>query len=215
MTDPRANRDSRYVGRIEASANGSSRTADDRRQQVDHGLGSEDLLVVVGAEALGDARARGPTRRSSASSKPIENVFTARTHLPAISATTALESIPPLRNAPSGTSLIRRTPHRVARAARGARSALVRRDARSRRRRRRTQVPVALDRRPRRPRQRSTCPAGSLLDAAKIVRGAGTYSSARYASTAPRGRARAGQPGCAQQRLELRGEEQRPAASSA
>ena len=42
------------------------------------------------------------------SSKPIEKVFTGRSMMRLMSATTALESMPPLRKAPSGTSLINR-----------------------------------------------------------------------------------------------------------
>ena len=57
-------------------------------------------------------RARAISRAASSSSyagssKPIENVFTGRDEASAISATTRLESTPPDRNAPSGTSLTR------------------------------------------------------------------------------------------------------------
>src|SRR5689334_3252303 len=43
---------------------------------------------------------------NAASRKPIENVLTGSGDCSAIEATTALESMPPLRNAPSGTSAI-------------------------------------------------------------------------------------------------------------
>ena len=65
-------------------------------------------LLVVGAEPLGDQRARAAARRSASWSKPIENVFTGSAEASAIAATTADESIPPERNAPSGTSAISR-----------------------------------------------------------------------------------------------------------
>src|SRR5205823_13784743 len=48
--------------------------------------------------------------RSPASLNPMVNVFTGRLLCDCISATTVLESIPPERNAPSGTSAIMRKP---------------------------------------------------------------------------------------------------------
>ena len=60
------------------------------------------------ATSAGVAAAR---RTPSSSSKPIVNVCTGRSSSSAISPTTALESIPPLRNAPSGTSAISRRSH--------------------------------------------------------------------------------------------------------
>ena len=48
-------------------------------------------------------RACGSSSKASCS-KPIENVLTGRDEASAIAATTAEESIPPDRNAPSGTS---------------------------------------------------------------------------------------------------------------
>ena len=44
----------------------------------------------------------------AASSNPMENVFTGSGDCSAMDATTELESMPPLRNAPSGTSAIMR-----------------------------------------------------------------------------------------------------------
>ncbi len=52
-------------------------------------------------------RANGSSE-NLASAKPIEKVLTGAALSDAIVATTTLESMPPLRNAPSGTSLIMR-----------------------------------------------------------------------------------------------------------
>ena len=50
-------------------------------------------------------RRASPSSLKAASGNPIENVLTGAPERPAIVATTALESMPPLRNAPRGTSL--------------------------------------------------------------------------------------------------------------
>ena len=88
--------------------------AHDPREELD-GVGLDDELVVLGAELLGDRRANGSSLKRS-SSKPIENVLTGSRGSSAIAATTADESTPPERKAPSGTSAIirRRTAARIA-----------------------------------------------------------------------------------------------------
>ena len=84
-----------------------------------------------------------------------------RSPVSAIAATTALESMPPERNAPSGTSLIRRSRTDFGRAARRAA-----RDTRSSRAgvavAGERQIPVALDGARARVRRRAGGPAGSL-----------------------------------------------------
>ena len=81
--------------------------ADDLRQDLDR-VGADQELLVLGAEVLARSRARAAARRSRSWSKPIENVRTGSGESCAIAATTAEESIPPERNAPSGTSAISR-----------------------------------------------------------------------------------------------------------
>ena len=71
----------------------------------------ESSLLGPGAMPT-ETRARATVRASalssnSASRKPIEKVFTGPPDRRDISATTLLESTPPERNAPSGTSLTR------------------------------------------------------------------------------------------------------------
>ena len=69
-------------------------------------LGPQHQLVVLGREGLATWRAYASSSYS-ASPNPMANVFTGAPPSRAIAATTALESMPPLRKAPRGTSLMR------------------------------------------------------------------------------------------------------------
>ena len=79
------------------------------RESTVSSLERELELVVVGAERLATSRASSSSLASADSTKPTENVLTGCVMFRAISATTMLESSPPLSMAPSGTSLISRT----------------------------------------------------------------------------------------------------------
>ena len=116
-------------------------------------------------------RACGSSSNSSWS-KPIENVRTGSLDCSAIAATTALESTPPERNAPSGTSAIMRL--RVASRSAGAdplapapRPAALELAASSR-------AASSADRRLRRPPSPACAPAGACARRCSAVSGAGT-----------------------------------------
>ena len=86
---------------------------DNGRQHVDHRLRREHLLVVVGAEVLGDATCVRGLVEAPLAEPDRERLHVLRRHCSTIIATTELESMPPLRNAPSGTSLIEAAAHRL------------------------------------------------------------------------------------------------------
>ena len=84
---------------------------DQLRQVVEKVLVVDDDLVVARAVALGHAaRANASSSEAASPSMATENVLTGRSASSAISATFRLESTPPDRNAPYGTSLIMRSP---------------------------------------------------------------------------------------------------------
>ena len=68
----------------------------------------DHIEVVIGVVAVGHHFGEFGFVESLGSEKPIEQVLTGLAERPAIMATTALESTPPERNAPSGTSEIMR-----------------------------------------------------------------------------------------------------------
>ena len=78
------------------------------RDHVERMLGRDVKLGVVGAEMRARRPWRAAPRCSRCSWKPIEKVRTGRVLCACISATTVDESMPPDRNAPSGTSAIMR-----------------------------------------------------------------------------------------------------------
>ena len=80
----------------------------DRREQVEHRLRGEDLLVVVGAEVLGDTARVPRLVEAAVAEADRERLDALAGSASAIIATTELESMPPLRKAPSGTSLTSR-----------------------------------------------------------------------------------------------------------
>ena len=148
MTSPRgqlAEQEGRHRARV---AERLVVVPDQPLDQVDR-LGLDDELVVVGAWRSATSLAYGRSSKPSRSSKPIVNVCTGRSSCDAMIPTTALESIPPLRKAPSGTSEISRRRTAASSSERTSRGRLGQResrwlgavDARDRR------LPVALDHR--------------------------------------------------------------------
>jgi hypothetical protein len=101
----------KYDGIVESSANGSSKLETMASiKPSTRGATSNSRWFVRYRAATIRAYVRSSSKNPVSPANPIVNVLTGLSEACAMNATTALESIPPLRNAPSGTSLIRRTP---------------------------------------------------------------------------------------------------------
>ena len=105
MTCRRVNSETSIVGMAEESANGSSYASGILRTSASASAGVQIFSWCSVPRCAATARACGDSSYPL-SRKPIEKVFTGPEAAFRISATTREESIPPERNAPSGTSLI-------------------------------------------------------------------------------------------------------------
>ena len=169
-------------------------------------------LVVVGAVALGDGAREPSSSEPRRLRSPTENVSTGRSASSAISATFRLESTPPDRNAPYGTSLIMRRPidsrtsaSRRARRTPRARGCRVRPG--------RAAVPVAFE--PCAPLSTSRIrrwPGGSLRTPSNSVPGAAWRRRSGTARAPPRS-SRGADCRVGEQCLDLGAEQQRPSAA--
>ncbi len=153
---------------------------------------------------------RAVRRRDSSkagSSNEMEQVLTGSADSPAIVATTALESTPPDRNAPSGTSEIMRKRTDSRRRRRSLLAGLLLGDWADGLKR---HVPVfswcAARARPRR--RVSVCPGVSLLDLAEDRTRLGHVAEAKYSSTANGSMSAARTPAWQHDRLQFRREQQ-------
>ena len=170
MTCSRAIRESASSGISEGSASGSSRcqTATGRRSRNSAAPMRVSWWRVPKAREV--EAASGSSSLAQPGSKPIEKVRTGSSLASAMNDSTALESRPPERKQPRGTSLTSRrsTARRMSPSTSSAARSSVRGELRAVRRRhqRRISTPSRVG--------TIRCPAGSWRTSRNIVRGAGT-----------------------------------------